>query len=1713
VAGLAILAAAPSLRPPARTALLGGVWLGALAALLPQSAHALDGMWTGPGAEWTTGTNWSSSPTVPDNTATFTGSAPTSVTISNNASINTIDFDAAAPAYSFGVQTGATFTINNAINNASSFAPAFSVNTGATLAIGDTGQVEIGSLSNGTSGGGTVQIGSSDPSTNLFVTGTASTNTVFSGSFSGAGSFELDGGTLTLNGANMGTIGGNLIVDNCSCSTSNLTISGGSLTVNGTGGFGNGVSVFAGTLTVNNGATVQIGSTSLPSDLFVADTMTISGAGTSVTVSGATGVVGFFPTAAVSLTISNGARLDSQSGAEIDSIFGPATATVTGAGSRWDVGGMGLSVGGGSTGGPGALTISNGGVVNTNITIIGDNVDGSSTVLVTGTGSQLNATTGLSIGDTGCVCGTLVGTLTIADGGLVNSVDTRIFAGSTLNLGAGGLGGTIITPTIVNDGQIVANFTDTITLAADISGAGTLSKAGTGTLILTGNNSYAGGTTITGGFINFNSANSFGTGPIAIDGGGLQWATGNTADISAQLAAFGAGGATFDTNGNNVTLASSLSGVGGVTKTGAGTMTLAGVNTYQGGTTINGGVLAVSSNANLGAAAGGLTFNGGTLRFLAGFSTDRTITLNAGGGTFDTNANDATLTGAIGGVGGLTKTGTGTMTLAGVNTYQGGTTINGGALAVSSNANLGAAAGGLTFNGGTLRFLAGFSTDRTITLNAGGGTFDTNANNATLTGTIGSVGGLTKTGAGTLILTGSNNYAGGTTVSGGTLQLGDAGNIGKIVGSIFNQGIVNVINADTSAITTIENLNGSVNFFNTSSAGSATISAVGPGFSVVSFNNASTAGTARIFNSTVVFNDTSTAGNATINTGEFVIFNNAGTAGTASITANFINFNDASSAENSVIHSVGGLAFANASTAGNATITNDGAATFSATSTAANANITNNFSLRFQDSSTAGNATIITNNGGTTAFGANSTGGSARLITNAGGAVDISGLTTAGLTLGSIEGAGNYRLGSKSLTVGSNNLSTEVSGSIQDGGDAGGTGGSLVKVGSGTLTLSGVNTYSSGTILAGGTLRLANNQALGTGALTATGSVVDYANGVTIANAIVVNSNTTQLSVTNGSATQAGAISELNGPRPLEKIGAGALVLSGINTYSGPTTISGGALIVTGSIANSAVTVNAGAVLAGTGTVGATTINSGGTFAPGSGTPGTMAVQGNLAFQSGAIYLMQVTPSLASSANVIAGGTAALAGTVNASFAPGSYVTRTYTILSAAGGLNGSTFNALTTTNLPAGFTANLGYSASDVILNLTANLGGGPSALGTSGLSINQKNVANSLNNFFNRGGALPPNFVSIFGLTGGNLGNALSQLSGEPATGAQQAAFQMGNQFLNLMLDPFVDGRSSVAGAGGPALGFAPEQEALPDDIALAYSKVFKAPAMPAATFEQRWSAWGGAYGGGNKTSGDPAVLGSHDLTANTAGFAAGLDYRLSPNSVMGIALAGGGANWSLSQGLGGGKSDAFQAGVYGATRWGAAYLAGAFAFTNHWMSTDRFAFAGDHLTASFNAQSYGGRVEGGYRVATFYGGITPYAAIQAQSFRTPGYSEIDGSGGGFALSYNARTGNDTRSELGARFDRLIALYPGAALSLRGRLAWAHDWVNDPSLAAVFQTLPGASFIVNGALPAKDSALASAGVEYRLANGLTLLGKFDGEFASRSSTYAGTGTVRYSW
>ena len=192
--------------------------------------------------------------------------------------------------------------------------------------------------------------------------------------------------------------------------------------------------------------------------------------------------------------------------------------------------------------------------------------------------------------------------------------------------------------------------------------------------------------------------------------------------------------------------------------------------------------------------------------------------------------------------------------------------------------------------------------------------------------------------------------------------------------------------------------------------------------------------------------------------------------------------------------------------------------------------------------------------------------------------------------------------------------------------------------------------------------------------------------------------------------------------------------------------------------------------------------------------------------------------------------------------------------------------------------------------------------------------------------------------------------------------------------------------------------------------------------------------------------------------------MDYHFTPDTAAGFALAGGGTNWGLANNLGGGRSDAVQAGIYGITRAGPAYLGGALAFANHWFTTNRVAL-GDQLTASFVGQSYGARVEGGYRYAPLpMLGVTPYAAIQAQDFSTPRYSENDLSGGGLGLTFASMNATDVRSELGARLDSPTAI-GRMPLVLRARLAWAHDFVNNPALAAAFQVLPGSNFIVNGA------------------------------------------------
>jgi uncharacterized protein with beta-barrel porin domain len=303
-------------------------------------------------------------------------------------------------------------------------------------------------------------------------------------------------------------------------------------------------------------------------------------------------------------------------------------------------------------------------------------------------------------------------------------------------------------------------------------------------------------------------------------------------------------------------------------------------------------------------------------------------------------------------------------------------------------------------------------------------------------------------------------------------------------------------------------------------------------------------------------------------------------------------------------------------------------------------------------------------------------------------------------------------------------------------------------------------------------------------------------------------------------------------------------------------------------------------------------------------------------------------------------------------------------------------------------------------------------------------------------------------------------------------------------------------------------------------AYAAIYRKAPPVADPFIQRWSVWVAGFGG-SQTTGGNATLGSNSTTSSIAGTAVGADYRISPNTIAGFALAGGGTSFSVANG-GSGHSDLFQAGAFIRHTVGAAYISGALAYGWQDITSNRtVTVAGiDQLRAEFNANAYSGRVEGGYRFVTPWArgiGITPYAAGQFTTFDLPAYAESVVSGSGaFALAYGARDVTETRSELGIRTDKSWAMpnvWNGAILTLRGRLAWAHDFDPDRSIGATFQTLPGASFVVNGAAQASDSALTTASVEMKWLNGWSAAATFEGEFSSVTSSYAGKGVARYAW
>ncbi|WP_404651587.1 autotransporter domain-containing protein [Bradyrhizobium sp. USDA 336] len=1030
------------------------------------------------------------------------------------------------------------------------------------------------------------------------------------------------------------------------------------------------------------------------------------------------------------------------------------------------------------------------------------------------------------------------------------------------------------------------------------------------------------------------------------------------------------------------------------------------------------------------------------------------ITNNAVGvGTFISISNN--MTGAT-----ISQAGSSRLTLSGTNSFTttsvtAGTFVNTGSLTTSLTvsaiaSNQGTLIGDITTTTGFSNLPAGIISATTIANN--GGTFFNN-------GSITTTGGTTNAAGATFNTTG--------TVNGGLTNAGTANARG-----VFNDGITNQ-GSGAFALSGDLTTNGAVTNNGTSSLAVQFGSFTG----ITTLTNNSTSATAVQVAAGRTLSATSIVNNAGSFTNAGTVTTTAGTtnaaAGTFTTTGtvnggltNSGTTNAAGTINGNVDHQGGTFTVTGALTVNGTLTTGAISDLFVSGGDLTVTTLINQASAMIHatwiDAGRTVNATTVTNDGN---LGVTGTLNATNTISNAIGANIV--VDPTGTINGSINAAGGY-----TQLYGTINGNVTLSGGLASMNTYGGT-----VTGRVDMTAAGANVYStSGGATYGSLAGVAGTQ-LNTGAFAFT----------------VGGDNST--SVFAGSIIGTGSF---------VKTGSGALILSGdSSSYTGTTTVDGGTLVVSGSMASSALTtVNSDGYLTGNGAVGAALI-AGGYFSPGApGSPGTSMAVTSLVMQPGAYFNVFVNPTTSTFANVA--GNAWLGGaTVSANFAAGSYVAKQYTILNATS-ITGAFSPTVTNIGLPSGFHTSVSYDTTHAYLDLALNF-----VPPSGNLNGNQQNVGNAIINYFNANGTIPMVFGSL-------TPAGLTQLSGEVGSAPQQATFNAMNQFMGVMTDPFIAGRGDPISAGGTPNAYADEtalayaRKRKPDDaLAAIYTK---APVAP--SFEQRWSVWAAGFGGAQQTDGN-AIVGSNTTTSNLYGTAVGADYRISPDTLVGFALAGGGTNFTVANALGGGRSDLFQAGAFLRHIVGPAYITGALAYGWQDITTDRtVTVAGvDRLRAEFNANAYSGRLEGGYRFVTQGVGLTPYAAAQFTTFDLPAYAEQAIVGGNlFALAYGAKSVTNTRTELGLRTDKSFAQADGI-VTLRGRLAWAHDFNPDRAIGATFQALPGASFVVNGAAMAADSALVTGSVEKKWLSGWSAAGTFEGEFSNVTRSYAGKGVVRYAW
>ncbi|MGE8658230.1 MAG: autotransporter domain-containing protein [Achromobacter sp.] len=1310
------------------------------------------------------------------------------------------------------------------------------------------------------------------------------------------------------------------------------------------------------------------------------------------------------------------------------------------------------------------------------------------------------------------------------------------------------------------------------TYGGTISGDGALVKKGRADLVLTGTNTFTGGTTVSDGALVLGTRDKAGSVVGAIDTSGrLEIHNVDNSGISRINIASGVGSAYFYGNANaGGALLVNNNLLGFYENSSAGHADLRNYGTLQFITNSSAADARISNYSRiifLGNADGGRAtlFNapGAVVDFgySAGPARDGKLSVGslAGDGIFYLGGNELTITSddnqpALSGIvadggnaprtgGSLVKAGSGTLTMQGINTYTGATTVRAGVLVAGAGDALRASSGVKVENGGvfdiggldvTIKGLTGDgivtnrgTTHRTLTING--------AQDSLFSGTLADSStaslSLTKQGAGTLTLTRSNDFAGAqrgeqghVSIYQGAVQLGDGA-----TRSVYNVGgdlIVYQEGALSIKGKTTVNVGRHVGF--------ASYYGVGATLSIEANDSGPSLTADRlIIDPGATLNLTGINGplerdKVLIDTrieiqNDFTHINIGGFGG----AVDYLSLSTRKSRDERQYLATYGLTWA---------ARNSGAhGTFTLADAANRFTVGADLADQTANAATGWNGKSLTKAGAGTLIltGANRyTGGT----TIAGGTLQLGDGGDRGSITGNVANQGT--------------LAFNRSDNVTFGGDISGAG-ALRHLGSGTTILTGANAYLGGTTVDAGTLRAGgagafvagtaytvnggtldlNNHdltvsalagtggtvALGTatltvdqaidtayaGAFSGTGELVKLGSGTltltgpsTLALRLARGAMVTSSAGLGGNATLAAGTSlafnqvangtyggRLAGTGDLLKLGAGKLELTGDSSaYTGNAALRAGTLAVNGRLGGS-LEVGAAGRLQGNGSVGNTTVN--GTVAPGNSI-GTLQVAGNLVFNPGSTYEVEIDAGGASD-RISASGSATLnGGTVQVVAGIGDYASATrYTILSASGGRSGA-FSAVTS-NL-AFLTPALDYDANNAYLTMTRNQVG----LGQVGNTPNQSATGAAADSL----GQGNPLYGAILGLSAPQARAAYDQLSGEAYASVTTALIE-DSRYLRDAVNTRLRAASEGDGLSGDGLSSDGLSGALAGATAIAYDN---GQPRAARAGSDRVTLWGQAFGAWARTQANGNAA---RLDRSTGGFLSGADTRVSPHWRLGAVAGYSRTRFNVEDRRSSGDSDNYHLGLYAGANWGGLALRAGASHTWHDLSARRdvdFPGFSDRLKSGYRAgtsQLFG---ELGYQMRVGRAVFEPFANLAYVNQRTHGFTE---QGGMAALSAASGSTDVTFSTLGLRAARSFDL-KGAPLVVRGMAGWRRAFGDIAPLATMRFAAGGETYAVAGVPLARNTAVVEAGLDYRALANTTLGLAYNGQLGGNQADHA---------